>query len=330
MLPINWPARLPLARLPTPLVVLKRFSVAGKKIWFKRDDLTGFTCSGNKVRKLEFVLAKAQALGATRIITCGGLQSNHCRATAFACAELGFKCHLVLREGAASQGGNLLLDRIAGADICTYPPPVYGPKLPALLEEWRQHYEALGERSMVVPTGASDGIGIWGYALAAQELLADFNREGIAPKYVVCATGSGGTQAGLALGFAMAGAAVEVVGVAVCDDAAYFNAKVAADIAHWQALNPNAHLVNEPVFHSLDAYVGAGYAKVGKDDLALILALAREEGVLLDPVYTGKAFLGLVTELQEGRLCGSEDIVFVHTGGGFGVFPYEAQLAAML
>jgi D-cysteine desulfhydrase len=127
----------------------------------------------------------------------------------------------------------------------------------------------------------------------------------------------------------MAGVKVEVVGVAVCDNAAYFNDKVAADIAHWQALNPSAQLVREPVFRTLDAYVGAGYAKVGEDELALLLELARKEGVLLDPVYTGKAFLGLERELQAGRLSEGDDIVFVHTGGGFGVFPYEEQLAAI-
>ena len=321
-----WPARESLAQLPTPIHQLKRFGGdIGARLWLKRDDLTGFLLSGNKVRKLEFVLAHAKSLGVNRIVTCGGVQSNHCRATAFACAQLGIDCHLVLRDTEGrNAGGNFLLGQMAGADCSTYGVKEYTANLPDLMSYWSDVYESKGEVVLRVPTGASDGVGIWGYAAAAFELIEDFRREGIAPAVVACATGSGGTQAGLALGFALAGFDVDLVGYAVCDDAAYFNRKVAADIADWKRLNPGVQLQAEPRYRTVDAYVGGGYARPGASDLAMALELARLEGVMLDPVYTGKAFHGFVSDLRAvGAPLG--DVVFVHTGGGFGVFPYEQE-----
>ena len=321
-----WPPRESLAQLPTPMHRLKRFGGdLGARLWIKRDDLTGFLLSGNKVRKLEFVLAHAKSLGVNRIVTCGGVQSNHCRATAFACAQLGIACHLVLRDTEGrNAGGNFLLDQMAGADCSIYAVKEYMAGLPGLMSHWSGVYESKGEVVLQVPTGASDGVGIWGYAAAAFELLEDFRREGITPAAVVCATGSGGTQAGLALGFALAGFDVDLVGYAVCDNAAYFDRKVAADIADWKRLNPAIKLPVEPRYRTVDTYVGRGYAKPGAADLAMALEFARLEGVMLDPVYTGKAFHGLVTDLRvSGAPVG--DIVFVHTGGGFGVFPYVQE-----
>ncbi|HEY7773116.1 MAG TPA: D-cysteine desulfhydrase family protein [Marinagarivorans sp.] len=325
------PARVSLAQLPTPFHQLQRYDAdVRSRLWLKRDDLTGFLLSGNKVRKLEFVLAHAQSLGVERIITCGGIQSNHCRATAFACAQLGLKCHLILRDAKGrDSGGNYMLDQLAGAQQSIYPVNEYASNLSAIADQWLQAYAARGERALFVPTGASDGVGIWGYAAAAFELLEDFERAGIAPKVVACATGSGGTQAGLALGFALAGSDIEVVGYAVCDDAAYFDSKVASDIAKWQGLNPSLALMRPPRYRTVDNYVGRGYAKPGAEDLAEALRLAKLEGILLDPVYTGKAFYGLVTDMRTGQF-GANDVVFVHTGGGFGVFPYEGDYQALL
>lgn len=321
-----WPPKERLAQLPTPMHRLARFDQSlDARLWLKRDDLTGFVLSGNKVRKLEYVLAYAKRLGVTRIITCGGVQSNHCRATAFACAQLGLACHLVLRDTQGrNAGGNFLLDQMAGADCSIYSVKEYTGGLSKFMSHWAGINEAKGEVVLEVPTGASDGLGIWGYAAAAFELIEDFQREGIAPQVVACATGSGGTQAGLALGFALAGYEVDLVGYAVCDDAAYFDRKVAADIADWQRRNPDVCLQAPLRYRTVDAYVGAGYAKPGEADLALALEMARTEGVLLDPVYTGKAFHGFITDVQNG-MAPNADVVFVHTGGGFGVFPYVGE-----
>ncbi len=324
-LPAYFPAKIHLAQLPTPLQKLQRFCVSGApNIWLKRDDLTGFTLSGNKVRKLEFVLSYALSQGVQRIITCGGMQSNHCRATALACAQLGLKCHLVLRDtGVYQSGGNRLLGQMAGAESSVHVAAEYSRSLKALLADAAARYEAKGEKVMVIPTGASDGLGIWGYAAAAFELLADFKSKSIEPSHVVCATGSGGTQAGLSLGFALAGSSIQVVGMAVCDSTAYFQKKVSEDLQQWSHLNPGCSLPQAPRFETVDRYVGAGYAKPGAADLALAVEMATQEGVLLDPVYTGKAFYGLVEELKAGWLSDQKDVVFVHTGGGFGTFPYE-------
>ncbi len=329
MKPSYWPPRESLAQLPTPMHRLNRFGCdLETRLWIKRDDLTGFVLSGNKVRKLEFVLARAKSLGVTRIVTCGGVQSNHCRATAFACAQLGMGCHLVLRDTRGrNAGGNYLLDQMAGSDCSTYGPKEYMAGLPGLMSYWAGVYEARGEVVLQVPTGASDGVGIWGYAAAAFELIEDFRREGITPSTIACATGSGGTQAGLALGFALAGFDVDLVGYAVCDDSAYFDRKVAADIAGWGRLNPDVPLPREPRYRTVDDYVGAGYAKPGAADLGMALELARLEGVMLDPVYTGKAFHGFVTDLRAAGSLG--EAVFIHTGGGFGVFPYEQEYLAL-
>lgn len=329
---MKWPEKVSLARLPTLLHKLERFGVPdAPNIWLKRDDLTGFVCSGNKVRKLEFVLGEAVKQGVDRVVTCGGMQSNHCRATAFACAQLGLKAHLVLRDtGRQCTSGNYLLDQMAGADISLHPAKEYQARLSVLLESTAETYRDRGESVLIVPTGASDGLGVWGYAAAAFELLNDFEQCEISPRYVVCATGSGGTQAGLALGFAMAGADIEVIGIAVCDDELYFQQKVARDIADWQCRNPGLKLDAVPKYRTLDGYVGQGYAKPSDEELSVALEVARSEGVLLDPVYTGKAFRGLLCELRHKRFCDAEDIVFVHTGGGFGVFPFESDYRRLM
>ena len=321
---LNYPRRVALARTPTPLQLLERASAAwgrGKRLWIKRDDLTGSTLSGNKVRKLEFIAAHALDHGYDTLITCGGLQSNHCRATALVGAQLGLKVHLLLRgrEPEASEG-NYLLDQLAGASISCYRPKQYFGELDALFEQWQAYYAAQDRKALAIPTGGSDGIGVWGYIAACEELAADFQAAGIAMANIVCASGSGGTQAGLTAGAALSGLPATVWAVNVCDDEQYFVDKVAADIADWRTRYPDAPAV-EARARVLDGYVGAGYGKAGPEVFALIRDLARLEGVVLDPVYTGKAFQGMLSELAEGRFDDCDDLVFVHTGGIFGVFP---------
>lgn len=324
---IPFPSRLSLAQTPTPLQRLTRISAElGVNIWVKRDDLTGCALSGNKVRKLEFTLAEALEQGCDSIITCGGLQSNHCRATALLGAQLGLKVVLVLRgeqEGAAD--GNLLLDYLAGAEVHSYPVREYAHKLDALLEQTAKKQRAAGYKPFIIPTGASDGLGVWGYLAATQELAVDFSRERIVPSHIVVATGSGGTQAGLSLGAHILGWDTQVLGMAVCDDESYFQRKVRADMHDWsqryaELLRADTVDVDQCQIYVNDRHIGPGYAIAEPSVFETIAWVARKEGLILDPVYTGKAFHGMVEELRSGRLHDAKDVVFVHTGGIFGNF----------
>ncbi len=327
------PPRLALAQLPTPLQPLDRLSESlnlGPRLWVKRDDLTGSMLTGNKVRKLEFTLAQALEEGADTIITCGGVQSNHCRATALLCAQLGLRCHLILRgEPAACPDGNLMLDVLAGAHIDFYPAREYQSRLSALLEQARSDYARAGRHAFIIPTGASDGIGVWGYLNAARELAQDFIALNMTPEHIICATGSGGTQAGLTLGNQLYGLGSTVWGVNVCDDEAWFLNKVHADVTDWNSRYQAGYDLQSLDTRVIDGYVGPGYAIAEAPVFHTIALLARTEGLILDPVYTGKAFHGMIEEIRAGRLVG-ENIVFVHTGGSFGLFPQREQLAGIL
>ena len=325
---LAYPRKIDLACTPTPLQYLARASEkwgCGHRLWVKRDDLTGSTLSGNKVRKLEFIAAHAIDNDYDTLITCGGLQSNHCRATAFAGAQLGLHVHLLLRgEAPAVPDGNLLLDHLAGAAVSCYPPRQYFSELNELFAQWQAHYAGKGRKALAIPTGGSDGIGVWGYIAACEELAADLSSAEIPRAHIVTATGSGGTQAGLTLGAALHQLPVTVWGVNVCDDEQYFLDKVASDVADWHRRFPDVAPVNlEP--RVLDGYVGEGYGIAGEEIFALIAELSRLEGLVLDPVYTGKAFAGMLAEIAGGRFKGCEDIVFVHTGGIFGLFPQGAS-----
>ncbi len=325
---IVYPARLDLAQKPTPLQLLERLShdIGGPRIWVKRDDLTGALLSGNKVRKLEFVLAHALEQGCDAIITCGGLQSNHCRATALLCAQLGLSCRLLLRgESMPPHDGNLLLDYLAGADVRTFPFDVYQRNLPELLNGAADDLRKSGRTPFIIPTGASDGVGLWGYLAACEELRDDFARYRIAPKHIVCATGSGGTQAGLTAGVALHAIDAKVWGVAVSDSAPYFLDKVRADLRDWNNQWPQAVDVEQLPIHVIDNYSGPGYGRADAEVFETIALAARREGLVLDPVYTGKAFHALLQEIQRGRFDDSNDVVFIHTGGVFGLFPQREQ-----
>jgi len=326
---IRFPNKLHLAQTPTPLQPLNRLSesIGGPRIWVKRDDLTGCAISGNKVRKLEFVLAQAIEKGADTIITCGGVQSNHCRATAILGAQLGLKVHLILRgeEPEGQSSGNLFLDQLAGATISHYPVAEY-KKLPALFRQWEQHYSALGNTPFSIPTGASNGTGAWGYVVCAKELADDFQEHQISPSLIACATGSGGTQAGLTLGAELFHLAAPVLGIAVCDDEAYFQNKVREDMQAWKTEYQQPLDITELDIHINAEHIGPGYAKATPEVFDTIRSLAKMEGLILDPAYSGKAFHGLIHELKAERYNNAQDIVFIHTGGLFGLFAQRDQL----
>ena len=327
---ISTPDKLDLAQTPTPFYPLERLTahLGGPRIWIKRDDLTGAATSGNKIRKLEFLLADALAQGCDTIITSGGVQSNHCRAVALLGAQLGLKVHLLLRSDSEPKTvGNLLLDHLAGATISHYSVKQF-KHLDSLFEQSRDHYSQLGSKAYVIPTGGSNGIGIWGYINAAKELADDFARYNLKPQAIVHATGSGGTQAGLMLGCHLQCLDSPVKAYAVCDSSAYFADKISADLKDWQQHYPSDIDISALKADTCDSYIGPGYGLAGPEVFEFIKQLAAMEGILLDPVYTGKAFYGLVEDIKRGKYGNDKhsDIVFVHTGGLFGLFAQQDNL----
>jgi D-cysteine desulfhydrase len=310
------PKKLALAHLPTPLFrhdALDR--LVGTEVWVKRDDLTAGGAAGNKLRKLEYLAADARARGATVLVTCGGHQSNHARATALVAAELGFEAVLLLRTTDPHEPpplvGNLLLDRLAGAEVRFITPARYRERNEALASEARD-LAARGKVPYVIPEGGSNGLGSLGYVDAMAEVRAQLDAGlGGGPRpfdAVVHACGSGGTAAGVALGIRRHGVAPESHAIAVCDDRAYFDAAVrtiAEDAARLDAeLDPTAL----PRVH--DGFKGPAYGLASDEQLAFIVEVARKTGLLVDPVYTGKALFGL------SRLTAKPDrVLFLHTGG---------------
>ena len=328
--PIKYPPRLDLARIPTPLQLLSRASDAwggGKRIWIKRDDLTGSVLTGNKIRKLEFIAAHALEQGFWTLVTCGGVHSNHCRATALVAAQLGLDCHLVLRadDEPEQNTGNFLLDQLAGASFEIWPANEWARQLKKIYARLESEFAEAGRPALMIPTGGSDSLGVWGYIAAAEELRVDLEHHGIERAALTLATGSAGTQTGLTAGVALFDLPLDVVAYAVCDDADWFNRRVAADweasLARWPQL-PRIDLTP----HTRDHSVGPGYGRADPPVYELISELARLEGIVLDPVYTGKAFHGLLADLREDFYRDVDDIIFVHTGGVFGLFAHEPQL----
>ena len=331
MYTVDFPPRLSLARTPTPLQFLPRLSreLGGPDIWVKRDDLTDCAVSGNKIRKLEFTLARALSEGCNVLITAGGAQSNHCRATAILGAQLGLKVHLILRREGRDAGypeGNLMLSELAGAKISLYSKTEYQQGLPELFDHWTEYYRGEGGKPWSIPVGASDGTGVWGYINGARELRQDFQDAGIKPAAIVHATGSGGTQAGLTAGAELYQLDCPVIGMAVCDNERYFLDKVRADLRQWRSLYRAQIDGCAPEFDVEklnivvnDDYIGPGYARAGAEVFDTISLAARTEGLIFDPVYTGKGFHGLVEEIRQGYFQGNDAVVFIHTGGIFGL-----------
>jgi D-cysteine desulfhydrase len=325
------PPRLTLAHLPTPLVPAPRLSERLKiDLSVKRDDATGGAEAGNKIRKLEYLLADAMAKGADTIVTCGGIQSNHARATAVVCAQLGLGSVLMLRETGLSDApdegvarrdagvaltGNLLLDELVGADARLITADAYRRRM-EVMEAAAEGLRAAGRHPYVVPEGGSNGCGALGYVQAMAEVAAQ--SEPFDVVFVAC--GSGGTVAGIALGAAAHGAAKQVVGVAVCNDEAYFRERVSAIIEQARTLDPE---LPEPVPWRIDArFKGPAYGVSTPEQRESMIVAAREGGLVLDPVYSGKAFHGLAS-LAAADLTGQR-VLFVHTGGLPGLLAQSA------
>jgi D-cysteine desulfhydrase len=327
------PARIPLARLPTPLEPSPRLGAElGIDLLWKRDDLTGLELSGNKARKLEFLVADAEAHGADVLVTCGGVQSNHCRATAFAAAKRGLASVVLLRVPEPARPprleANALLDRLAGAEIRWVSHDEYRRR-GEIMDAVAAGLRAAGRRPYLIPEGGSNALGSWGYVLAVEELLAQLPpawREG--PVTIAYACGSAGTAAGVELGVRRAGwRGARPVAFAVCNDARTFREAIAAICAdarrRWPALPevPAGEVVVD------DRFVGPGYAIATDEGLELVRRVAAADGILLDPVYTGKAMLGVAARARETSATPGGRVVFLHTGGAFGIFPFASRLA---
>jgi D-cysteine desulfhydrase len=323
--------RYPLAHLPTPLELLPRLSrELGPRLYIKRDDLTGLAGGGNKTRKLEYLLAEAQAQRAETIITVGAVQSNHCRQTAAAAARAGLRCVLVLRgQPPANVNGNLLLDQLLGAELrWTGARPrdeVYAEVVAA--------ERAAGQRVYAVPLGGSTPLGAAAYAAAMLELKQQAEAQSLAFDRIVFASSSGGTQAGMVVGAALGDLrdakafAGEVLGISV-DSTEMELKKLVAGLATDTAALLKAPRIYSPAdIHVNGDYLGGGYAVMGEAEREAIELFAHLEGILLDPVYTGRAAAGLLDLIRRGVIGQDETLLFWHTGGQPALFAYDKQLA---
>jgi D-cysteine desulfhydrase family pyridoxal phosphate-dependent enzyme len=324
MLGKNLP-RFPLAALPTPIEELPGLTKAlgGPRILVKRDDQTGLAGGGNKTRKLEFSLGEALRVGADCLVTVGGVQSNHCRQTAAAAARAGLGCVLVLRgEPPAERNGNLLLDDLLGAEVL-FSGSRSREEVAAEAVEARR---AAGGRPFFIPVGASDEFGAPGYALAAWELAGQLSSSGLEPDRLVLASSSFGTQAGLCVGAKALGLKCAITAIAIDSSLAELQDGVAA-IADATAARMGLDCRFSPrEILGYDGYLGGGYAVLGEREKRAIELAASADGLLLDPVYTGRAMAGLVDLVRSGEFPKDETILFLHTGGQAALFAYSRGL----
>ena len=323
------PERIELCQKFTPIQRLK--GEVYQKVWIKRDDYTGIEFSGNKIRKLEYSIKEAQSLNANVLITCGGIQSNHARATVAAARKLGLKVHLVLRgEQPTSFIGNHFLDEIMDAEI-TYLNSdefVHHNEYMYLL---KTRYEKAGENAYIIPMGASNGIGNFGYANVYEEILEQEKALGICFDAIVCAVGSGGTFAGLNLGKIITRSNKAIIGFNISSTRQAFidtTKLILKQSLKYLDSFESDEIINTLEYNIIDGYVGGGYAIADNLLLLNIKKLAREEGLILDPVYTGKAFFGMMDQMNKDLAC-YENILFIHTGGLYGLFPYESAFRAL-
>ncbi len=319
--------RIALGNLPTPIQKMNNISrfLEGPDIYIKRDDLTGVAFSGNKVRKLEFCGAFALEKGYDVLISCGGIQSNHARATAAAASKLGLGCHLVLGgKKPVDTEGNLFLDQILGASI-TFADGYGLNEMEDLMEEIAEDYRTKDFKPYIIPLGASDARGSLGYIKASMEMKEQFDNQGFEPDHIICPTGSGGTLSGLLAGKDLCGISSRITGFSVAFDSMSVKSKVMSVLeeikgSYFPELN-----IEEININVNDSYIGEGYTKTTMEQLKMIKEVASREALLFDPTYTGKAFYGVTEEIRNGKYRKGEKILFIHTGGVFGLFPYKER-----
>ncbi|WP_368488905.1 D-cysteine desulfhydrase family protein [Clostridium sp. BJN0013] len=325
---IKIPEKINMANLPTKIEKMEKLSkkLGGPDIYIKRDDQTGTEISGNKIRKLEFSAAEAADKGYDTLITCGGIQSNHCRATAAVAVKLGFKCCLVLNGSKDTEvDGNLLLDKLLGAEIYFVSQEEYENRRMEVMKEIKTNMENKGLKPYIIPEGASNGIGGFGYYRAIEEIMLQEKEMKVHFDGIVIATGSGGTYSGLLLGSRILNYDAKIYGVNVCQNEKYFKDRI-YEILHdsMKYIDVNLNFSKDEI-NIIDGYVGRGYALSREEELEFIKELAKLEGIILDPVYTGKAMYGLTQEIKKGKFSEYKNLLFIHTGGIFGIFPQKSQ-----
>ena len=321
-------ARFPLAQLPTPIEELKSLSreLGGPELLIKRDDQTGLALGGNKTRKLEFLVAQALEQGADTLVTAGATQSNHCRQTAAAAARAGLRCELLL-NGTKPElpNGNLLLDELLGARIYWVERSEREAKLSAVSDHLRKE----GRKPYVIPVGGSNGVGATGYVLAMMELAEQLDGMNQRVDHVVLASSSGGTQAGIVVGAKVTDFNGKLHGVSIDKDegnGVTYEDEL-ADIANETAkyIDFDAQFAASD-FNVVYDYLGGGYGVVGELEREAIRLLASREGIVLDPVYTGRAMGALIDLIRKRAFRSDETILFWHTGGAPALFAYAKDL----
>lgn len=320
--------RFPLAQLPTPLESLPRLSreLGGPELLIKRDDQTGLAFGGNKTRKLEFLVGQALEQGADTLVTLGAAQSNHCRQTAAAAAKAGLKCELILNgKNPDVSNGNLLLNELLGAS-CHW---IERSQRPVKLRELPEQLRAQGRKSYVIPVGGSNGVGATGYVVAMLELMEQLRARQQCADHIVFGSSSGGTQAGILLGARVAGFTGKLYGLSI-DKNDPEHEEYEIEVA--QIANECAHYIGSGVRLTKDdvtvvfGYMGEGYGVVGDLERGAIRMMARCEGIILDPVYAGRAFGALVDLIRKGVFKKGETVLFWHTGGTPALFAYAREL----
>ena len=315
----------------TPLEPMPHLSrvLGGAELWLKRDDLLGLAGGGNKTRKLEFLVADALAKGADTLVTVGAPQSNHCRLTLAAAVREGLRCRLVIEERvpgsykADASGNNLLFDLLGVEKVTVV---AGGSNLGDAMATELADLVAAGRLGYAIPGGGSNPLGALGYVACAEELLAQSFEQGVAFDHLVVASGSAGTHAGLVVGLEAASAGLPVTGINVRRPRPEQEGNVHA-LAQATAAFAGAPAIARDAVVSLDRWVGPGYSLPTPEMIAAVRLLASTEGVLLDPVYTGKAMAGLIDLVREGHFAKGERVVFVHTGGSPALFAYRDVLA---
>jgi len=317
----------------TPLEPLSRLSAAlgGPEIWIKRDDLTGLAAGGNKTRKLEFLVADALQRGSDLLITVGAPQSNHCRLTLAAAAKEGLRCRLLIEERVPGTYhddavGNALLFDLMGVDGVEVVPA--GTDLAAKMAEMADAARAEGFDPYVIPGGGSNALGSLGYAACAEEALQQSFEMGLAWDHWVCASGSGGTHAGLLAGLHAANAGIPLTGISVRAERAAQEAKIANLAREVLTLGGARDDLPDAASVVRDDQVGPGYSLPTEAMGEAVRLFAREEAILLDPVYTGKTAAGLIAMVRDGSLKAGERVLFVHTGGSPALHAYPEQVRA--
>ena len=311
----------------TPFEFLPNFTKAlgSPNIYIKRDDLLGLTAGGNKTRKLEFLMQDALDQGADTIITCGAVQSNHCRLTLAAAVKEGLKCRLVLEERVKNSynpdaSGNNFLFKLLGVEKISVVPG--GSNMMEAMQKVADEVAAEGRKAYIIPGGGSNTIGTLGYVACAQEIMEQMFDKGINIDHLVCASGSGGTHSGLLVGFQGNNMNIPITGISV-NRVTEAQENLIFNLSNQTAekLGVKGGIPREAV-KVIDKYVGPGYSLPTETMVEAVQLLARTEGILLDPVYTGKAMAGLIGMIREGQLKKGENVLFVHTGGSPALYAY--------